>query len=151
MFIYGCLDGGMTGGDYLRLVLILAVPGGVGGCTGLIAAVPEAFPAGIALAVEGTSVAVFGRGVVDIGVSAVTGRDCSIVRLDRRQTYCAPREQLPGPPPLCSRTLAGVTCWVDPETFPIRPRQVADTPEPTKEQVQRVEGRWPTSVNLFGN
>ena len=148
----------MTADRCLLSVLILAASAGLGGCDGGLsalttvpAAYPVALPLGIALAVEGTSVAVFGRGVVDIGVSAVTGRDCSIVRLDRHQTYCAAREQLPGPSPLCSRTLGGVTCWVDPDKFPIRPQQVADTPEPTKEQVQRVEGRWPTSLNLFGN
>ena len=119
--------------------LLILLPALLGGCTGLEAAV----------IVDGASVAVFGRDVVDIGVSAVTGRDCSVVRLDRRQPYCAPREQLPGPPPFCSRTLADVTCWVNPEKFPIQPRQVVDAPAPTKEQAQQITARWPKSLNLL--
>ncbi len=98
--------------------------------------------------VEAASVAVFGRDIVDIGVSAVTGRDCSLVRLDRRQTYCAPKEQLPVPPPFCTRTLADVQCWADPEHFASVPRQVADTPALTKEQASQIEARWPKSLNI---
>ncbi len=140
----------MTG--FCRLFLLLAVACCLSACvasTALVAAVPAAVPLAIAVAVEGTSVAVFGRGVIDIGVSTITGRDCSIVRLDRRQTYCAPREQLAEPPPLCSRTLGGtVTCWVDPENFPLRPRQVADTPGPTREQVREVKSSFPVDLNI---
>ena len=43
------------------------------------------------------TVTVFGRGIVDLGVSAISGRDCSIVRLDKGLSYCAPIE---GPPPI---------------------------------------------------
>ena len=121
-------------------LLALVLPACLGGCAG----------GEIALAAEGASVAVFGRDVVDIGVSAITGRDCSVVRLDRQQTYCAPREHLPPPPPLCSRTLADVVCWANPEALQVRPRQIADTPDLTKEQVLQVESRWPKTLNLFG-
>ena len=99
--------------------------------------------------VEAASVTVFGRDVVDIGVSAVTGRDCSVVRLDRRQTYCAPRETLPEKPPYCSRTLADVQCWADPDSFAVIPRQVADAPALTPEQVGQLQARWPKSLNLL--
>ena len=102
-----------------------------------------------AIGVEAASVAVFGRDVVDIGVSAISGRDCSVVHLDRRQPYCAAREELPPPPLLCSRTLADVQCWVDPENFPSPPRQIADTPDLTAEQTRQVKARWPKSLNLF--
>ncbi len=99
--------------------------------------------------VEVASVTVFGRDVVDLGVSAVTGRDCSVVRLDRRQPYCAARETLPGPPPFCTRSLADVQCWVDPEHLADRPRQIVDTPALTAEQVEQVRTPWPKSLNLF--
>ena len=93
----------------------------------LLAVAPLAGCAGAAVygGVEGASVAVFGRGLLDIGVSAVTGRDCSIVRLDRQQPYCAPRDRLPDAPPFCTRTLGRVECWADPERFTTLPRQVA--------------------------
>ena len=99
---------------------------------------------------EAASVTVFGRGVVDAGVSAVTGKDCSVVRLDRQQTYCAPRERLPGPPPYCTRTLADVECWADPETFASLPRPLAASPPLPPEQVRQSPARWPKSLNLSG-
>ncbi len=121
-----------------RLLPLLMLPL-LAGCTG----------AEVFLGVEAASVAVFGRDVVDIGVSAATGRDCSLVRLDRHQTYCAPRETLPPPPPFCTRTLADVQCWTDPERFASPPRQIVDAPALTPEQVEQVGARWPKSFNLF--
>ena len=101
------------------------------------------------MGVEAASVAVFGRDVVDIGVSAISGRDCSVVRLDRKQPYCAPREQVPGPEPFCTRTLGTVQCWTDPEHFASVPRTIVDTPGLTAEQVSQIKARWPKSINLF--
>ncbi|WP_158746763.1 hypothetical protein [Acidisphaera sp. L21] len=99
--------------------------------------------------VEAASVAVFGRGVVDIGVSAVTGRDCSIVRLDRQQDYCAPREHMPRTEPYCSRTLGDVQCWQDPESFgPTPPRSIADSPAVTPEQARQITSNWPKTLNV---
>lgn len=98
--------------------------------------------------VEAASVAVFGRDIVDIGVSAVTGRDCSVVRLDRRQDYCAPREQLSQAEPFCSKTLGTVQCWVDPEKFGVLPRQVNDTPAYSPDQARQITARWPKTLNL---
>jgi hypothetical protein len=98
--------------------------------------------------VEAASVAVFGRGVVDIGVSAVTGRDCSIVRLDRQQDYCAPREHMPRTEPYCSRTLGNVQCWQNPEAFGDLPKQIADSPAPTTDQQRQITSNWPKTLNL---
>lgn len=106
-------------------------------------------PAGIStalIAVEATSVVVFGRSVADIGVSAITGRDCSIVHLDRGQTYCAPRYVGPEEPAFCSRSLGVVDCWADPANLPPGVRPVADTPPPTPEQVDYRKARWPKSL-----
>lgn len=106
-------------------------------------------PAGVTAAVivaEGASVAVFGRGIGDIGVSAITGRDCSIVRLDRGQTYCAPRYLGPEPQAFCTRSLGVVDCWTDPATLPPDVHSVADLPPPTPAQVEYREARWPKSL-----
>ncbi len=97
---------------------------------------------------EAASVAVFGRDIVDIGVSTVSGRDCSIVRLDRQQDYCAPREHLPRTEPYCSKTLGDVQCWSDPESFVNLPRRVGDTPAVTAEQERQITSRWPKTLNL---
>lgn len=92
------------------------------------------------------SVAVFGRGLGDIGVSAVTGRDCSVVRLDSGKTYCAPRIDTPPPQPYCTRSLGPVTCWADPYLVPQHQHEVADTPPPTEDQLRYRAARWPKSI-----
>ena len=124
---------------YVLLLLFASATACLGGCV----------PAQALAAAEVASVAVLGRGVVDIGVSAVTGRDCSVVRLDRRQPYCAPRERLPEAPPFCTRTLAGVQCWTDPEHFASAAHTIVDTPALSAEQVQQVTARWPKALNVF--
>jgi hypothetical protein len=69
-----------------------------------------------------------GRTVPDMVVSGVSGRDCSLVRLDRGQSYCAPAEPPPGPPPFCTRSLGHVDCWVTrPPAIPAQ-RGVVDGP-----------------------
>lgn len=102
-----------------------------------------------AAAVNVAAIPIFGRSLPDIAVSAVTGRDCSIVRLDRGQTYCAPVERPSGSPPFCSRTIGTVDCWTDPEALINRPRELADQPSTlTPDQERNRAARWPKS--LFG-
>ena len=121
----------------LRCFLIILVAGLLGGCA-----------AGEALvAVEATSDMVLGRGIADIGVSAVTGRDCSAVRLDKGLPYCAPRGRLPAAPPFCTQTIGTVTCWKDPEAFASPPHPLADTPALTPEQARLITARWPAFLN----
>ena len=122
-----------------RLLLPWLLLGLLGGCAGAEAVV----------AVEATSDMVFGRGVADIGVSAVTGRDCSAVRLDKGLPYCAPRGTLPPPPPFCTKTIGSVTCWANPQDFVSLPHQVADTPALTAEQTKLIKARWPAFLNLW--
>ncbi|HEY4249955.1 MAG TPA: hypothetical protein VGM87_02075 [Roseomonas sp.] len=91
----------------------------------LLAACEAAAPLAV---VAGGSVAVMGRTPVDVVASLVTGRDCSVVRLDRRQSYCAPTEQPPAAQPYCTRSLGSVDCWtVPPHAIPPY-RGVADGP-----------------------
>ena len=99
-------------------------------------------------AAEAASVILVGRGMADIGVSAVTGKDCSIVRLDQGLNYCAPRERPPPPPPFCTMTLGVAQCWADPERFAVLPHQLADAPSPNAEQARNINARWPKSLNL---
>ncbi len=122
-----------------RLLLPCLCLGLLGGCAGAEAVV----------AVEGTSDMVFGRGIADIGVSAVTGRDCSAVRLDKGLPYCAPRGTLPAPPPFCTKTIGTVTCWTNPQDFASLPHQVADTPALTAEQTKLIKARWPAFLNVW--
>ena len=122
----------------LAMFCLVALAGPLGGCVAA-AAVGGA---------EAASVAVFGRGIVDIGVSAVTGRDCSIVRLDRQQDYCAPREHMPRVEEFCTKTLGNVQCWSNPESFASMPHKLADTPYTTAEQERQITSRWPKTLNV---
>jgi hypothetical protein len=94
---------------------------------------------------DGASVAVFGRGVLDLGYSAVSGRDCSVVRLDKGQTYCAPTAP-PPPERLCTRTLGTVDCWT--EGAIAGRNSGGDTPPPTIAQQRYRSARWPKSLSL---
>ncbi len=73
---------------------------------------------------------VFGRGSFDMAYSAVSGRDCSIVRLDRGESYCKPKETAPPPQPFCTRTLGMAECFADPAALPDHPTPLADGPAP---------------------
>ena len=97
------------------------------------------------LGVEAATVTVFGRGIVDIGVSAISGKDCSIVRLDRGQTYCKPVE-VSRPPAYCTRSLGHVDCWASRDLLPDPPRGLADTPEPNRAQEAYRSAWWPKSL-----
>ncbi|HET6308604.1 MAG TPA: hypothetical protein VFG12_15545 [Rhodopila sp.] len=80
----------------------------------------------------------------DAAYSLVTGRDCSMVRLDRGQSYCRPVEPPPGPQPYCTRTLGTVNCWQGPAGMPNAPPGLADGPATlTAEQEADRVRRWP--------
>lgn len=88
---------------------------------------PAVAPAlGIYAGVEIASIAVFHRGLGDIVVSAISGRDCSIVRLDRGLSYCVPVRR-PLPPVYCTRTLGRVECW---DALPVGATGLADPAYP---------------------
>lgn len=91
---------------------------------------------------------VFGRGLVDVGVSGLAGRDCSIMRLDRGQTYCAPRDPSQRQQPYCTRSLGTVDCWADPGLVAALGREVGDTPPPTPEQLRYRAAPWPKSLTF---
>ncbi len=79
-------------------------------------------------AVEAASVTVFGRGSVDMAYSAISGRDCSIVRLDRGESYCKPKKTAAPAEPFCTRTLGVAECFAAPAELPDHPPPLADGP-----------------------
>ncbi len=103
---------------------------------------PAVAPAVAVGAVEASSVAVFGRGTVDLAYSAVSGRDCSIVRLDQGKSWCKPKEGPPPPARFCTRTLGTAECFADPQNLPDHPSQLADAPALTPEQEKNRTKGW---------
>ena len=106
---------------------------------------PYTAPLGAFWALNAAAIPVIHRSVPDAAYSAITGRDCSIVRLDQNLTYCRPVEPPPEPPPYCTRSLANVDCWRDPAALPQPlPPQVADGPSTlTPAQEADRTRRWP--------
>ena len=108
----------------------------------MLAACGPAAPFGAGAAVG--SIVIFHRTPLDMAVSAIANRDCSIVYLDQGERYCRPPEQPPEPPVFCTRSLGVADCWADPGTLPNRPRQLADGPRTlTREQEKTRTARWP--------
>jgi len=115
----------------------------------LLASLPACSPEPWAAlgAADVVSVVVLGRSLGDVGVSALTGRDCSVVRLDQGRTYCTPRNQQPPPDPFCTRSLGVVDCWTNPEVLPGPQHPVGDTPPPTAAQDRYRRASWPKTLN----
>jgi hypothetical protein len=105
-------------------------------------------------AAEAVSMMVFDRSIGDLVVSAATGRDCSVVRLDMGESYYRAEEAPPDRQPVCTRSLGAVDCWrVPPHAWPPH-RGLADGPG-SRGDAQGATGertsndsprRWP---NLF--
>jgi hypothetical protein len=83
---------------------------------------------GDALVVTAGSLPLFHRTPVDMVVSAISGRDCSLVYLDMRQQYCRPKEHVPEQPQFCTRSLGVADSWEDPSALHNKPREIADGP-----------------------
>jgi len=98
---------------------LLILPLLAGGCVETAATV-----AGASLA----AVPLIGRTLPDVVVSALTGQDCSLVRLDAGKDYCAPEEALPTTPLVCTRSLGIVDCWHNPKDLGAPYTEVADGP-----------------------
>jgi hypothetical protein len=131
-FTFGVQNGGMK-----KFLLLSFLPlAGCGWTDNLIAFVGAG--------ANVVSVTTIQRSPADAVYSWVTGRDCSIVRLDEGKTYCRPVEPEPEPPVYCTRGLGSVNCWQDPASVPGHPRGVADGPSglTAEQEADRVR-RWP--------
>ena len=106
-----------------------------------------ATPDTLAAAVVGggvASIAIIQRSPFDALYSVATGKDCSVVRLDRGQTYCRPVEPEPPAQPFCTRSLGVVDCWQDPAAMPGHPDGLADGPNTlTPAQEANRTRTWP--------
>jgi hypothetical protein len=97
------------------------------------------------------SVTVFHRDMFDIVWSGITGKNCSIVRLDRGESYCRPIEPPPPIPPYCTRSIGTVDCWTSAAVLPDPPNGLADgpgtlTPEQQANKLSHWRSPYPTSV-----
>ena len=101
----------------------------------------------LSVATLGADVAIFHRTLPDLIYSGITGRDCSLVRVDRGDSYCRPIAPPVPPQPYCTRSLAGVDCWAHPELMANVPPQVAQGPHELTPEQDRVRlARWPTDL-----
>jgi hypothetical protein len=117
----------------LVLLLLLAACGGT----------PEQILTGVGALGVG-SIVVIGRTPFDAVYSTLSGRDCSIVRMEQGKSYCRPIEPPPEPPPFCTRSLGMADCWRDPASLPDHPRELSDGPRGlTPEQEADRTRRWP--------
>lgn len=97
--------------------------------------------------VVGLDIAAFHRSLPDMIYSAATGRDCSIVRLDRDQSYCRPPPQPLPPQPYCTRGLGGVDCWAAGADMPNQAPQLAQGRYAlTPEQQRWQNAPWPATL-----
>jgi hypothetical protein len=114
---------------WTTLPLLLLVPA-LAACNGE--------PLGVLAVADGVTVSVLGRGIFDAAYSAAAGKDCSVVRLDKGESYCRPGEALSlAPPPYCTRTLGDVTCWANPDSLNTHPPGIADGPRTLNAAQQR--------------
>ncbi len=105
---------------------------------------PAATPVVAVAAAEAASVATFHRDGFDLLYSVVSGRNCSIVRLDQGKSYCKPVEPPPAPPRFCTRTLGQAECFADPAALPDHPSPLADGPATlTPAQERNRTASWP--------
>src|ERR1700759_5666777 len=101
-------------GQLCALGLGVEVLAGCGLPDGLTATAAVGVAAGTSVA----SVATIGRSPVDAVYSLVSGKDCSVVRLDQGKSSCRPVDPPPQRPPFCTRSLGVANCWADPASLP---------------------------------
>ena len=117
----------------MRLPLLI-----LAGLTGCATPAEHLVPPAAAIGVA--SIAGIQRSPVDAVWSLLRGRDCSVVRLDRGESYCRPEEPPPEAAPVCTRSLGVVDCWDQP---PAGRQGVADGPAAlTPEQEAHRTRRW---------
>lgn len=75
---------------------------------------------------EGVSVINTEKSIGDHAVSLYSGKDCSTIRLERGESYCAEDEIVPKLMVYCYRTLGRVTCYDRPDPYKGRYRRVGN-------------------------
>jgi hypothetical protein len=90
------------------------------------------------------TVPLLGRALPDVLYSGLTGKDCSVVRLDQGKSYCRPQDPPIEAAPICTRSLGTIDCWIDPDHLTSPARPLADSQKPTAEQEAYRTRRWPS-------
>ncbi len=65
--------------------------------------------------VDGAVVVATDKTISDHVISLASGKDCSLVRVERGMTYCEEDEVIPRPEVYCYRELGAVTCYDKPD------------------------------------
>jgi len=120
----------------MRIAVLLLLLAGCGAPPAQVVPAAAAFGIG--------SIAVIQRSPLDAVYSILSGRDCSIVRLDEAKSYCRPIERVPITEPYCTRSLGVVDCWLHPASLPDHPPPVGDGLHPLspEQEADRLRG-WP--------
>jgi len=66
-------------------------------------------------AVDGAVIMGTEKTMADHAISLASGKDCSLIRIEKGQVYCKEDELTPRPNLYCYRQLAGVTCYNRPD------------------------------------
>ena len=125
------------------LVLLSLLPGC--GPVAPVAGVEIGVEVGVGVGViSAASMPVYHRSAVDILVSAVVGRDCSMVNLGNGEPYCRTMDRAPETPEFCTRSLGVPDCWEDPSKLTNHPREIADGPRALtpNQEIDRTK-HWP--------
>jgi hypothetical protein len=124
-----------------RRLTALALAGSLlGGCSEVPLSQEPVAGAPLSLWLAGTGVAsyvVLQRGLFDTIYSLVTGKDCSLLNIERAGEYCR-SEPVAQPIAFCTRSLGDVDCWTVANPYGPQ-RAVTDTPSPP---VARRPVRW---------
>ena len=97
---------------------------------------------GYLLAANGATIAIAGRTVPDMVVSAVSGKDCNVAQLDQHKPYCRDLDPPTRPSAWCTRSLGSADCWQSPQLLPPGTPFLGDTPAPTAAQVKQAASGW---------
>jgi hypothetical protein len=126
------------------MIRLLRIALGLAHCTALAGCGIPFFEPVEALAVASiATVPIFGRSLPDIIYSGISGKDCSVVRLEQGRSYCRPTDPPIEVARVCTRSLGTVDCWINPETLVSPARGLADSQAPTSEQEAWRTRRWP--------
>ncbi len=96
------------------LILFLTLFGGLGGCAAVTSA-PSMAPT--MLGIDGVTIATTGKTISDHIVSYTSGKNCSTVRRQTGQNFCA-EDDLSTPEEIyCYNSLGNVNCFASPQPY----------------------------------
>ncbi len=122
----------------LHVLLAMAICTAMAGC-----GIPFFEPVEALAAASIATVPIFGRALPDIIYSGISGKDCSVVRLEQGRSYCRPIDPPIEVARVCTRSLGTVDCWTNPDALVSPARGLADSQSPTPEQEAWRTRRWP--------